>query len=41
MVRMPSSLRTGAACFIAGWCVGREHEADADLVDRLRVPARA
>ena len=31
-------MRTGAACFIAGWWSRREHEAEAELVDRLGDP---
>ena len=39
-VRVPSSRRTGAAWRMAGWCDGREHEAEAEPVDRLGDPLR-
>ena len=36
MVRMPSSPRIGAQCFMAGWCMRRPQEADAGLGDAAR-----
>ncbi len=35
MVRTPSSLRTGATFFIAGWWLGGEHKANAHIADAM------